>query len=253
MLEFLVTSKARRRLLQVLWGNQEASGSTAYLAALAGLGFASAYRELRSMEALGLVTAERKGRAVLYRRNPSHPFADALRTFVMAPAVLPDDPEAGKLRSQLASLGAPVQHEAVGSSSASVEETVVRGAHLARRDPDVARALPVCLYQQRDVLDPERLRDQAVQHSEKRSLGFFLDLTTALSGDRRFAAWARPLKDRRWTQTPHPFFHTTFRSRRGRKLAEQRTPRVARLWGWQMNMEMDAFRSTFEKFVPHAA
>ena len=252
MLEFLVTSKARRRLLDLLW-RQDASGSTAHLAALANVGFASAYRELRAMQAAGLARAERQGAALVYRANQTHPLADALRIVITAEAPDPgEDSEARQLRSQLAALGAPLQHEAEGSPRGDVEEVVAQGVHLAHRDPDVARTLPVCLYQQRDTLDPARLRAHAVRLGEKRALGFFLDLTAELSGDRRFAQWTKPLRDRR-LKVPRDFFYAASRSRRQRRLAEEKTPPPARRWRLRMNMDLDAFRSTFEKFAPHAA
>lgn len=251
MLEFLVTSKARRRLLDLLW-RQDATGSTADLAALARVGFASAHRELRAMQATGLVVVERRDRALVYRANRSHPLADALRAVVAAPMLRPsDDTDARGVRGQLAALGAPLQHEAVEPPSGPVEETVARGVQLAHRDPDVARTLPVCLYRQREVLDPARLRQHAMRLGEKRSLGFFLALTAKLSGDHRFSAWAKLLRDRRCT-APRDFFYAASRSRRQHRLAEERTPPVARRWGWRMNMDLEAFRSTFDKFVPDA-
>jgi hypothetical protein len=254
VLDFLVTSKARRRLLQLLWGLEQA-GSASQLAELAGVGFASAYRELRAMQAQGLVVTDRQGGAQVYRANRTHPLADALRAMVAAPAprATEDADEARQVRGQLAALGAPLQHEPVEPSPVPVEETVVRGVRLAHRDPDVARTLPVCLYRQRETLDFERLSEFALQLDEKRSLGFFLALTATLSRDDRFAKWAKSLRDRRWTKTPRAFFYASFRSRREQQLAEERTPPVARSWGWRMNMDLDAFRSTFEKFLPHAA
>lgn len=247
-----MTSKARRRLLDLLW-RQDAAGSTTQLAALAGVGFASAHRELQGMQAAGLVVVARAAGATTYRANRAHPLADALRAVVATPAQRPAaNADARRLRGQLAALGAPVQHEAVEPSRGPVEETVVRGVQLAHRDPDVARTLPVCLYKQRSVLDPERLRQHAVQLGEKRALGFFLDLTAELSGDRRFLAWMKPLRDRRY-KASRDFFYTASHSRRQRRLAEEKTPKVARRWRLRMNMDLDAFRSTFEKFVPHAA
>jgi hypothetical protein len=236
----------------LLWA-QEGVGSTAQLATEAGVGFATAYRTLQAMQAAGLVVAERRAHARVYRANHGHPLAAALRALVTAPAPPPGDtPEARQVRGHLAALGAPVQAEPQ-SPTASVEETVVRGVHLAHSDPDVARTLPVCLFRQRDALDPMRLQAQAKHFGEKHSLGFFLDLTAQLSGDRRFATWARPLRDRRFTGR-HPFFHAAavLRSPRAQRLAEERTPQVARRWGWRMNLDLETFRSTFEKFEPDA-
>jgi hypothetical protein len=36
------------------------------------------------------------------------------------------------------------------------------------------------------------------------------------------------------------------------RLAEERTPAVARRWGFRMNMDLDSFRSLFDRFA-HAA
>lgn len=251
VLDFLVTSKARRRLLDALW-RQNFAGSTADLADRAGVGFASAHRELRAMEAAGLVVPERQGRALVYRANHTHPLADALRAMTAAPVLPAEDAEVREVRGQLAALGAPLQHEPVEPSECPVEETLARGVRAAHRDPDVARTLPVCLYRQRDKLDPVRLRQQAAHLGEKQSLGFFLDLTAELSGDRRFAKWTKPLKDHR-CKAARAFFYRTSRSQREQRLAEQRTPPVARRWSWRMNMDLDTFRSTFAKFEPHVA
>jgi hypothetical protein len=252
MLEFLVTSKARRRLLDVLW-RQDAGGSITQLAALAGVGFASAHRELRGMQEAGLTVVERGDSGLTYRANRAHPQSDAVRALVATPTQhVTAGPDARRLRAQLAALGAPLHHEAVEPSRGPVEETVVRGVHLAHRDPDVARTLPVCLYRQRSTLDPERLREHAARLGEKQALGFFLDLTAELSGDRRFAEWMKPLRDRRY-RTSRDFFHRASRSRRQLQLAEEKTPEAGRRWRLRMNMDLDAFRSTFEKFVSHAA
>jgi hypothetical protein len=223
------------------------------LAERAGVAFASAYRELRAMEAKRLVTTEREGGALVYRANEAHPLADALRAMLATPAARQpeDDTERQQVRGQLAALGAPLQHAAVEPPSAPVEETVMRGVKMAHRDPDVARTLPVCLYRQRHALDPERLREKAVQLGEKPALGFFLALTAELSGDRRFKKWAKSVRDGRW-HASHAFFHTSTHSARERRLAEERTPPVARRWGWCMNMDFEAFRSAFDKFEPHA-
>lgn len=246
MFEFLVTSKARRRLLQLLWGRGE-EGTASALARSAGIGFASAYRELRAMHALGLVTFERRSADATYRANASHPLAEALRALVGSPKTPADDERAVRLRMQLKGLGAPLQDAAAPVADDDVEETVVRGVALAHHDPHLARALPVCLHRQRHTLRPERLRHHARRLGETRSVGFFLDLTAVLSRDDQFATWAEAFRDRR-CRAPFDFFQATSRSRLQRRAAEERTPAVAREWGLRMNMDLDAFRDTFEKF-----
>lgn len=244
MLEYLVTSKSRRRLLKLLWDQGE-EASTSRFAKLARVGFASAYRELRAMQSLGLVLCDRTDGVELYRANPLHPLANALRALVRTPDHSETD-EDRRLRGQLKTLGAPL-HELERSPETGVEETVVRGVRLAHRDPDVARTLPVCLFRQRDALNAETLRHYALHFGEKRSLGFFLDLTTLLSGDSRFADWTSQLRDRR-CRASVDFFNRTPRSQLQRRVAEFRTFPLARKWGLRMNMDLDAFQSTFEKF-----
>jgi hypothetical protein len=247
MLDFLVSSKTRRRLLQLIWGAEE-TGSASYFAERAQVGFASAYRELRAMRSLALVVSERQGGAEVYRANASHPLADTLHKLVAAaPTPVVEQEGSRRLRRQLKALGAPLREDSEDPDVA-LEETVVRGVQLSRHDPDVARTLPVCLYRQRDALRAEVLRHYAVQFGEKRTLGFFLDLTARLSGEARFAAWAKSLRDRRCT-APLDFFHGASRSRPERQRADEKTPSVARRWELRMNMAEDTFRSTFEKFV----
>jgi len=170
-----------------------------------------------------------------------------LHKLVAVPVRSTEDQGAQRLRGQLKALGAPLQAESE-EDTGELEETVVRGVSLAHRDPDVARTLPVCLYRQRHVLRADQLRYHALRLGEKRSLGFFLELTAALSGDDNLAKLTTLLRDRRCTASLD-FFHSASRSRRQRQAADDNAPTAARHWGFRMNMDMDAFRSTFEKFV----
>ena len=247
MLDFLVTSRSRRRLLQLLWTGNE-SGSVKELAERAGVGFASAWRELRAMQAIALVVSSREGAAEVFAANTSHPLADALRSIVVAPArTAINDRADRRTRSALRALGAPLLEGAARRPVGDVEETIVRGVQLAHHDPAVARSMPVCLYRQRNALRPALLEHWARQLGEKRSLGFFCDLTSALSKDPRFVEWAAGLRDRRCV-AQRDFFPSTSRSLLARQAADLNTPAAARRWGLRMNLGMDAFTSTFEKF-----
>lgn len=222
------------------------------LARLASVGFASAYRELRAMQALDLVASERLAGAESFRLNTAHPMAEPLGKLASAvrhPAAVDATDE--RLRRQLRALGAPLVGEGTEPLSGSIEETIVHGIRLAHRDASVARALPVCIHAQRDAVTPEHLRLHALALGEKRALGFFLDLTAVVSGDRRFAAWARQLRDRRCTAM-QSFFHGASRSALSRELELRNTPPPARRWHYQMNMNLDAFQSTFTRFADAA-
>jgi hypothetical protein len=199
------------------------------------------------MQALGLVVTDRNHGAEVYRANSSHPLAETLHTLAVTPTRSTDDEGVRHLRGQLKALGAPLQAESE-ETTGTLEETVVRGVRLAHRDPDVARTLPVCLYRQRHFLRADQLRYHALRLGEKRALGFFLELTAMLSGDTNLAKMAKLLRDRRCTASLD-FFHNASRSRLQRQAADDNTPTAARHWGFRMNMDMDAFRSTFEKFA----
>lgn len=247
MLDYLVTSKARRRMLQLLWGRGD-SGSAAELAELAGVGFANAYRELHAMVAFDLATSTREHGAEVYRANRSHPLAAAVQALVATPPRSVDNRQARALRGQLRTLGAPLADAPARVPADALEETLVRGVRLAHRDATVARTLPVCLFRLRDRLSAERLHRCALDYGEKPALGFFLDLTAELGHDDRFRAWTERLRDRRRTSASD-FFHSANRSVDAKQQAEEKAPACARRWGFHMNMDLDAFRSTFDRFA----
>jgi hypothetical protein len=148
----------------------------------------------------------------------------------------------------LAHYGAPLvgQNLVAGRVPPELAKVVVDGLVLSRRDASVARALPVLLWRRRADLDMAKLRRLVASKRRERALGFFLDLTARLSGDRRLRNAAAALRPTR------PPTETRFFTRResplARMVAKARTPPVARAWGYRMNMPMDSFRSLFEKF-----
>jgi len=243
VLQFLVTSKARRRLLLLLW-TEQVSGSASELAERAGVGFASAYRELHAMLRLELVRAERTQGAVVFSANHQHPQARALTTLLAADTE-PTRHGDETVREQVAALGAPVLVSHLTKASGPLEDTLVAGVSAAHRDPALARSLPVALFRQRDRLDPDRLADAARARGEKTAVGLFLDLTAELSGDKRFASWARLLRDRR-VHAQRPFFHTRAALVQA-GASRDRSPRVARRWGFRLDLTLDDFQSLFDK------
>ena len=150
-------------------------------------------------------------------------------------------------RAWLAHFGAPLYGRSLlpRQVAPDLEKLVVDALAFSRRDPSVTRALPVLLWRRRDDVDLAKLRRLARGKGRERTLGFFLDLTARLSGDRRLRAAAVALRP------SSPFRSTNFfRSHQGplaRALAEENTPPVARSWGYRMNMGMDVFESLFAK------
>ncbi len=244
MLDFLVTSKARRRMLLLLW-SEGRSGSASDLAERAGVGFASAYRELQAMRRLDLAVAKRCSGVVLFSANERHSLRRQLRALICAKGPARYGRTEVAIRARLSALGAPVIVGNTPKVRGSIEKTLVAGVSLAHRDPAVARSLPVAFYRQSSRINIERLTALAREHSERAGVGFFLDLTAQLSGDRRLATWARTLRDRR-VYTHQPFFYGRAAALEA-KMRPDRSPSVARRWGFRLNLEFDDFRSLFEK------
>ena len=105
----------------------------------------------------------------------------------------PADPD--RVQAWLAHLGAPLYGSTAVKASAvpPPERVLAEALPLARQDATLARALPVALYRARRRLDFSLLRRLASERGQERTLGFFLDLTAELSGDRSLAREARPL------------------------------------------------------------
>jgi len=131
----------------------------------------------------------------------------------------PADPEL--VQAWLAHLGAPL-YGSTAVEPADVprpERVLAEALPLARREAAVARALPVALYRTRKRLDFDLLRRMARERGQGRALGFFLDLSAELSGDRALAREARPLAaEARRRKRASQFFK--LRSATERRLAE---------------------------------
>jgi hypothetical protein len=248
--DYLVTSRARRQLLRRLWVDR-VSGSVSALARASGVSFAAAHRELEAMKAAGLTVAERNGVATVYRANLAHPQADVLTALLKATPRGRGDLEEQRLRGRLAALGAPLAGPARRNRRLPPEEVLADGLVLAHHSPTVARVLPVALWRQRDKLDYDQLEGAATQRDERQALGFYLELTGQLGGDRRLSRRARGLRDRRRTAL-RPFF-SGGRGSFARAVAQEKSPALARRWGFLMNMELESFATAFRKHVHVAA
>jgi hypothetical protein len=127
----------------------------------------------------------------------------------------------------------------------SLEKVLAQALTLSHDDATVARVLPLVFWAQRDRLDYGRLVCETTRLDERQTLGFFLELTGRLARDRRFASLARRLRDRRRSRV-RPFFARPH-GRRARAAARRKTPRIARRWGYLMNMGFESFASAFAK------
>lgn len=244
MLQYLVKSKTRRRLLSLLWG-EKVSGSVGELAEQAGVAFASAHAELKAMQNAGLVESRQEGGREVFRANLARPEAALLQGLVASDAGRPVASAVGDeaLKRKLKALGAPLR----GVSPLAVApegqlETLVQAVGLARRDPVVARSLPLCFWKLRDSLTPRVLTELRLRVEDKHALGFFLDLTSQLGGDPRLSVLAEMLHDRR-VKTPREFFQNMRRPDSAPAFP------LAAKWGFLMTMDLDSFRNLFNKFA----
>lgn len=239
MLPYLVSSKTRRRLLELLWA-QQVTGTVAELAARARVSFPSAYRELRAMEKWGLVVSTHGSNGTTFAADTSNPDADLLMRLASSTGARRAGQRAAgsaELRAQLAAAGAPLRSGAASEPAPPMDELIVEGVKLARRDPEVARSMPVLLHEHRDQLPAviERGAREGVGHL----LGFLLAVTSRLTSDRAMGRAAASLRDHRVRR--QDFFLLPSRA------AEPTFP-LARAWGLRMRGDLDWFGALFEKF-----
>lgn len=252
MLDYLVTGRAKRELFRLVWGDGR-SGSVSSLARAAQVNFSAAHRELEAMRVAGLVESERQGAELRYRAAAGHPQADLLRQLARGgdsprtPSNAARTPADDDVRGWLQQLGAPIYAPEVRSRAPRAEETLSRALVLSHSDPEMARVLPLVLWRQRADLDLELLADAATKLNERSTLGYFLELAGSLGKDRRLMEASKALVDRR-RRRPRMFFSGPH-GRRELAAAQERTPRVARRWGYLISTGVDSFKSVFDKFA----
>ena len=225
-------------------------GSVSDLSRLAELAFSAAYRELEAMREAGLARAERVGAELVYRAEPDHPHAALLRRLATCPDERRETPSAEhdeRVRAWLVAVGAPLGSRGLQGPVPPPEEALAEALPLSHRDPTVARVLPLVLWRQRDHLDFDRLRQEASRRNEGQALGYFLELAGRLGNEPRLVEVSKALRDRRRKRARE--FCAGPRGPRAVAASRRNTPREALRWGYLMNMGLDSFRSTFDKFA----
>jgi hypothetical protein len=228
MLDYLVTSRTRRELLRHLWGQGE-SGNVSELARACGVSFAAAHRELEAMKAAGLALAERQGTSLEYRADRRHSQADVLIS-LLTPA-----PGGGRAE------------RATEEAHPGPEDALVDRFVLSHGDEAIALSVPAALWRQRDGLDYGRLRRAATRRNERHALGFYLQLTSQLSGDPTFRRRAIFLLDRRRTAV-RPFFSAAGAA----DAPSGKSLPLARRWGYVLNIDLERFAAAFKRELGRA-
>jgi hypothetical protein len=238
LIDYLIPSRARRALLRAA---RDGAGRTVReLARAAGVPYSAAHLEMGRMAREGLVRKRRDGNAWHCAWNASHPAARRVSALLGREA-----PEAGLIAS-LKRWGAPLTDPVRAAGRLPLEETLARAIPLSRRRPDLLRVWPIVLADRAEEVDLPRLAELVGRLGEKRALGFLLALTGRLARDARFSRAAARLRDRR-ARAVESYFRLP-EGKRAARLAEARTPSIARRWLFRLNMPMDTFEDQFRKY-----
>jgi|SRR5579862_323506 len=246
VLEYLSPSKARRDLLRILH-SRKGGLTIRQLSHEANVAYSNAHMEINRMRQLGLVRTEQAGSAILCSwvagSSAAKSLAPLLRELERNEVGVPSD---NAVYWNLRRMVAPLSTAGSKGEVLSLEDTLGYALPLARKYPDVAKVWPVVFAKHRSQVDLEALARVAGRLGQKRSLGFFLDLTRTLLGDSERARQGKLLRDRRFKKTQDFFVGTS--TERAQELAELRTPKVAKNWHFRMNMPLESFQATFDKF-----
>jgi hypothetical protein len=148
----------------------------------------------------------------------------------------------------LAGFGAPLWSTG-RATDLTLEQAVAGGLELARHRPTLLRVLPVVLCLNRSRVSWPGLRAEVARESLG-ALGMLLELTAELTGIEAFRRWALELEPFAEPGAAAPFFRDRPASGRYLALARERTPEVARRWGFVLATPLDDFRSAMERFCP---
>lgn len=251
VLEYLVPSRTRRRLLATLWAHPQGLSMRA-LSREAGVTYSAAHRELSHMAQAELVQTQSDGKALLRKWNYQNPAAKRLKRMLSTTPSQPrGEQDSDTLYWNLKRWGAPLMEAGTPGQRLSLEETLARALSLARHRSEVARVWPVVFAKNRSETNLERLAALANRLGQKMALGFFLALSGRLLDDHTLSRTASRLRDGRYKKV-EDFFRMD-RGERARELAERNTPALAKRWLYRMNMPLESFESTFRKFVGRPA
>ncbi len=177
--------------------------------------------------------------------------ADSLEEFEHLPDDVYDRQKNTELQDVLWFLehyGAPIGNvPEIPGRTFSFEEGVAKALLYARMNPTIARAFPVFIVRNVHHFFPfQRLKDAVTQTNQENTFGFFLDLTAILTGNARYSELAAQFPIHKRLED---FFLSMRQSKYRERLLIRNTPGIAQKWFFRINMRVESFQSTFEKFV----
>lgn len=149
-----------------------------------------------------------------------------------------------ELLSFVAHFGARVTNAA---TRCNLENVVLRAVVASRRDPSLARMLPVFLFRVRDGLKLDELTAKAVARGCASRLGYFLEVASKVSSVRTFRPAMATLRQHAHANRPVFLFARTQSHPFEAMLAHENTPNDARRWGLLTSTPLDSFSSYFNK------
>jgi len=149
-----------------------------------------------------------------------------------------------ELLSFVAHFGAHVTNAA---TKCNLEDVALRAVTASRRDPSLARMLPVFLFRVRDSLNLSELTAKAVERGCASRLGYFLEVASKVSSVRTFRPAVATLRQHAHAERPVFLFARTENHPFEALLAHENTPKDARRWGLLTSTPLDSFSSYFNK------
>ena len=205
MLEYLIPSTTRRRLLHTLFVDGEAA-TVSSLARRADVSTASAYTELQAMHRAGFARHRLTSGQRIYEAANDHPHAETIRSLLAMPvgdSSLPAEDagakdDANTTRNDLAAIGAKLRgHRPSVRTSTPLEQNLANGVVLAREDAAVARAMPALFARHKAQIDFSTLQRALKELRHKHTGGFLMALAAELTSDRALKRQAQSLRDGR--------------------------------------------------------
>lgn len=197
------------------------------------------------MEAHGLVVSRRYGNAFLFTKNSDYAHIRLLEAILTTSRGAEPAASQERLRAWLKALGAPLTIAESSEGMPKKEAVIAQGLKACHADSTLTRAFPLLLWRQRACVDFAELVNEATRIGEKQTLGFLLDVTGKISGDRTLTAKSIELRDARIKRVRDFFPHAS--GRRARELADLNSPACARKWKFRINMSLETFAQLFAK------
>lgn len=248
----LLTSSVRSRLVEWIVSHAGDDIGISTFARQNGFTARAVVKEVENLESLEVLTRRRVGREDRLSANPRSGVLRALSELVQELGNLKNahvgDDEV--VRNALVAWGAPLVRTTTADESSPemlLEEAIISGLDVGKRDATLLRSLPVALVKNRQHLDLDVLVELARERRLAPELGMLLELTGRLAGWPALSQCTEKLRDGR--RTKNRFFFQP-RNRFEERAIREQTPEFARRWGFWLNMDTEMFRSTMKQ---HAA